>query len=159
VRSRTSAREAGEDRSGGRLYLPDDLLAGHGAAGLAGGLGTPLPAAAVPAVARVVEELLGLAARYYRSGDRGLAALPWRAALAVDSARRVYSAIGSRISQQEHDVTRGRAVVPRAAKLGHVAAATASMVLSAPRRLAFGLFGRAARIPARTLELRDVPRC
>jgi phytoene synthase len=81
-------RDVAEDWQRGRLYLPDDLLAAHGAGGLAGELGGALPASARPAIARARAELLALADRYYRSGDRGLAALPWRAALAGAAARR-----------------------------------------------------------------------
>ena len=151
-------RDVAEDWTRGRLYLPDDLLAGHGAGGLHRELGGPLPASALPAIARVVAELLAVADRHYASGDRGVAALPWRAALAVRSARNVYAAIGTRIARADHDVTAGRAIVSRNRKLAAVAGAAGRIALSAPIRAARAVGGRAARVPTITLELGDVPR-
>ncbi len=147
-------RDVAEDWERGRLYLPDELLAKHGAPDLAARLGGPLPESARTPIARTVADLLGLADRYYRSGDRGIRALPWRAALAVSAARRVYSAIGSRIAATGHDVLAGRAVVPGPSKLGHVASAVARLVVSSPRRLG----ARRASVPTRILERSDVTR-
>jgi len=147
-------RDVAEDWDRGRLYLPDELLARHGAPGLAGDLGRLLPASAHAPIARTVADLLALADRYYRSGDRGIRALPWRAALAVSAARRVYSAIGGRIARTGHDVLAGRAVVSGPAKLGHVAAAVARLLVSSPLRLG----ARRAIVPTRTLERADVTR-
>ncbi|HEY0478025.1 MAG TPA: phytoene/squalene synthase family protein [Kofleriaceae bacterium] len=149
------ARDVAEDWSRGRLYLPDDLLAAHGAGGLVGDLGRALPGSARPAIARARADLLAIADRYYRSGDQGIAALPWRAALAVATARRLYAAIGARIARAGHDVTAGRAVVPRTTRLALVGAAIARLAVTAPRRV---LAPRPLRIPLRVLELRDVPR-
>lgn len=149
-------RDVAEDWELGRLYLPDEVLARHGGGGLAAELGRPLPASAVAPIAGAVQELLALADRYYRSGDRGLPALPWRAALAVRSARSVYAAIGGRIARAGHDVTRGRAVVPKAGKLLRVAGAVGRIAVSAPRRAGRSMRGKLARIPQRNLELTDV---
>ena len=146
-------RDVAEDWERGRLYVPDELCARHGAAGLASELGRPLPRSAHAPLAASVRELLALADRYYRSGDRGLAALPWRAGLAVRAARRVYAAIGRRIARQGHDVTAPRAVVPTAWKLAHVGAALGRALVGAPRLVV----AAPPRIPARVLELRDVP--
>lgn len=146
-------RDVAEDWQRGRLYIPDELLGD--ARGLAGDLGRPLPVSASPALATAVRELLATADRYYRSADRGLIALPWRAALGVRSARDIYAAIGDRIARSGHDVHAGRAVVSRAGKLAKVAAAALRMTASAPRRL----FTRQRYgVPSRTLELADVPR-
>ena len=82
----------------GRLYLPEELLAARGPRGT---------------VAALVDE----SERYYRSGDAGLPALSFRCALAVCTARLVYAAIGARLSRRDHDVTRGRVVVPSIVKL------------------------------------------
>ncbi|MDX2088876.1 MAG: phytoene/squalene synthase family protein [Kofleriaceae bacterium] len=149
-------RDVAEDWERGRLYLPDALLAAHGAGGLARELGGPLPSAALPALRRVVRDLLALADRYYRSGDRGVPALPWRAALAVRAARNVYAAIGDRIARADYDVTAGRAVVPAAGKLARVGSALGRIALSSPVRMTRALSGRKARVPTTTLELRDV---
>ncbi len=147
-------RDVAEDWNRGRLYIPAEVLARHGAADLAGDLGKPLPDSARAPLAAAVAELLQLANRYYASGAAGEHALPWRAALAVRAARGVYSAIGDQIAARDHDVTAGRAIVPRNTKLSRVASATARTLVEAPLRL----FRRRARVPTRTLELRDVPR-
>ena len=147
-------RDVAEDWDRGRLYLPDELLARHGAPGLAGELGRPLPASAREPIARTVAELLELADRYYRSGDRGIHQLPWRAALAVSSARRVYAAIGGRIERTGHDVTAGRAIVPTRTKLAHVAWSVVRLVVTSPRRLV----APRAKVPTRVLERADVAR-
>ena len=96
-------RDVAEDARAGRRYVPDTLLAKGSA----------------------VRELLAVADDYYRSGDRGIRALPWRAALAVATARRVYAAIGKRIAHTGYDVAAGRAVVSRGRKLVEVARAAA----------------------------------
>jgi 15-cis-phytoene synthase len=149
-------RDVAEDWSRGRLYLPDELLAEHGANGLRAELGSPLRRSAIPAIGDVVRELLIRADRYYRSGDRGIAALPWRAALAVRAARSVYAAIGARIARAKFDVAAGRAVVPGARKVALVTAAIGRIALSAPNRAARVLAGRRATVPVQTLELGDV---
>lgn len=110
-------RDVAEDWQRGRLYVPDELLAPLGAPDLDGERGRPLPSAARGPLARAVEQLLALADRYYRSGDRGLIALPFRAAFAVRTARLVYAAIGRRLARQRYDVLAGRAVVPGWMKL------------------------------------------
>ena len=145
-------RDVGEDWQRGRLYLPDELLAAHGVGGLAQSLGQPLPASAHAPIAAAMAELLALAERYYRSGDRGIGALPWRAGLAVRAARRVYSAIGARIKRDGFALDR-RAYVPGGTKLALVATALGRATLAAPRHL-----GQRYHVPQRTLELGDVPR-
>ena len=148
-------RDVDEDWQRGRVYIPDDVLARHGGDGLVAQLATrggSLPATSVRPLGDAVRELLALADRYYRSGDRGVRALPWRAALAVRAARSVYSAIGKRIARANYDVTAGRAVVPTSAKLARVAGAAARIALSSPRRM----FAKPARVPTTTLELADV---
>jgi phytoene synthase len=146
-------RDVAEDWERGRLYLPDELLAQHGAADLASDLGGPLSPRARDPIARTVRELLAIADLYYRSGDRGVRSLPWRAAGAVMAARRVYAAIGERIRRADHDVTAGRAVVTTPAKLALVAGALGRLVVSAPRRL----LSSREHIPTRTLRFEDVP--
>jgi len=146
-------RDVAEDWQRGRLYIPDELLARHGAAGLAGELDRPLPASARAPLAGAVAELLALADRYYRSADRGIGALPWRAAIAVRVARDVYAAIGDQIARTGYDVTAGRAVVPRRTKLARVAGAIARVAITSPARV----LSRKTTIPRRTLELADVP--
>lgn len=153
-------RDVVEDWERGRLYLPADMLARYGAPDLAAQLGGPLPAAAAPALAATVGELLAIAERYYRSGDRGLRHLPWRCAFAVRAARQIYAAIGVRLARRGHDVTAGRAVVPTWRKLSLVGSAAAWAAVRAPLRLARRLAGaRRPRVPMTVLELTDVARC
>jgi 15-cis-phytoene synthase len=147
-------RDVAEDWERGRLYIPDEVLSRHGAAGLATMLGAPLPAAARASVAAAVEELLELADRYYASGVRGEHSLPWRAAIAVRSARGVYSAIGARIGEANHDVMAGRAVVSGSTKLARVASAFARTAIELPGRM----FSRRPAVPTLTLGGGDVPR-
>jgi phytoene synthase len=90
-------RDVAEDAGRDRVYLPAELL-GDG------------PSAAVA-------ELLRRADRFYRSGDRGLAALPARCAAAIRAARLIYADIGRVIALRGFDVRAGRAVVSRPRKL------------------------------------------
>jgi phytoene synthase len=85
------ARDVGDDAVHGRVYLPADRLAAAGAIVTRGQRLDPANAARV---AVVVNELLRDADRYYASAWHGLAALPWRSAWAVATARHVYRAIG-----------------------------------------------------------------
>jgi phytoene synthase len=153
-------RDVAEDWALGRLYLPDDVLARHGAGGLGRELGRPLPASAVPALAATVAELLALADRYYRSGDRGLRHLPWRSAFAIRAARSIYAAIGGRLRHRGHDVTAGRAVVPTWRKLSLVGGAAMWALSRAPARWLRRLTGGPRpRVPTTVLELDHVVRC
>jgi phytoene synthase len=72
----------------------------------------PPPAQTQQQLARAVRRLLLEADSLYRSGDAGLRYLPFRARVAVATARRVYSAIGDELSTRGCDVTSGRAIVP-----------------------------------------------
>ncbi|MEM1414758.1 MAG: phytoene/squalene synthase family protein [Myxococcota bacterium] len=137
-------RDVLEDWERGRLYLPDDRLAAAGAPGLRLRLGGRFPDDAAGPVARVVEDLLAEAERYYASADAGLEALSWRNAMAVRTARLVYSAIGERIADQDHDVRRGRAFVSRAGKLALVRDAAVASAQQLPRRTLRRLAGEPA---------------
>jgi phytoene synthase len=110
-------RDVLEDWERGRLYVPEELLVDCGAAGLRARLGGPLGREAQAPLARAVEQLLLQADRFYRSGDVGMRMLSWRCALAVRTARLVYSRIGHHIARHEYDVFAGRAYVPLASKL------------------------------------------
>jgi phytoene synthase len=122
-------RDIGEDERRGRVYVPAELIVELG----------------LPGARRA---LLALAARYYRSADTGMTALPWRAGLAVRAARNVYAAIGDRITDSLE-----RAVVSTPAKLALVGRALGRAVLAAPIHAV-----RRYRVPTRILELADVPR-
>ena len=130
-------RDVREDWQRGRLYLPLDLLAAAGAPRLDRHLGGELPAAAHAAVAAVVRRLLDEADAYYRSADRGIAALSPRCALSVRTARLVYAAIGARIAARGYDALSGRAVVPLWRKLGLLAKAAATTLVETAKRARF----------------------
>jgi phytoene synthase len=128
-------RDVLEDWERGRLYLPLDMLRRHGAEGLEELLGGPLPEHYREPLAETIEELLALADHYYHRADAGMMALPWRAALAVRTARRVYSAIGMALRRQACDVFAGRAHVSKNGKLWLACGAVAGAAWEAPWRL------------------------
>jgi phytoene synthase len=128
-------RDVKEDWQRGRLYLPDDLLARHGAGGLAAELGQPLGEAARAGCRGAMRELLAVADRYYASSDAGLDYLSFRCALGVNAARRIYSAIGGELARQAFDVEAPRAVVPTGSKLWYCIEAAALLVARRASRL------------------------
>jgi len=90
-------RDVAEDARLDRVYLPAELLgAGEAAA---------------------VAELLRRADGYYRSGDRGLPALPAGCEAAIRAARLIYADIGRVIAARGFDVQAGRARVSSPRKL------------------------------------------
>ncbi|MEZ4384725.1 MAG: phytoene/squalene synthase family protein [Nannocystaceae bacterium] len=113
-------RDVAEDAERGRIYLPAARLRAAGvdpATVLAGTVDRRL-------LARVIDDLLGLAERYYASADRGMRYIPARSRLAIFIASRVYRAIGRRLQRRgASDPMRGRTVVPAPAKARWIAAA------------------------------------
>jgi 15-cis-phytoene synthase len=114
------SRDVLEDSRNGRVYLPERLLSTRRAGSRA--------------IRGALAKLFDVAEQYYRSADRGIRALPWRAALAVRIARLVYSAIGRRIRANGYDVLRGRTVVTRVRKLVLVGCALGMALLELPAR-------------------------
>ncbi|HEX2658643.1 MAG TPA: phytoene/squalene synthase family protein [Polyangia bacterium] len=92
-------RDVVEDAGRDRVYVPQELC------------GTEGP------TTDAVAELLRRAESYYRSGERGLPALPWRCAVAVRAARLIYGDIGVQLARRGFDFRAGRVVVPRRRKL------------------------------------------
>jgi 15-cis-phytoene synthase len=118
-------RDVREDWERGRLYLPEEMLAAAGAPPLRPALGGTFPESARLAVAKVVEQLLWEADRYYASADRGLAHLSFRCAVGIRAARLLYAEIGARLRCAGCDPFAGRAVVPPLRRLALVARAVA----------------------------------
>ena len=119
------SRDVREDADAGRVYLPAERLAAYGVASeqLVEGVADP------EAVSLVVSDVLGLAERYYRSGDAGMRFLPARARWAVLVASRLYRGIGRRLRRRNaSNPLRGRVVVPWFEKVGLVTAATATWI-------------------------------
>jgi phytoene synthase len=127
-------RDVAEDWQRGRLYLPLALLreAGFGAPSLV--RSTTLPEPARPAIRAVTRHLLSEAEHFYRSGDAGMPALPWRAAFSVRAARYIYAAIGGHILRLDHDPFSMRAVVPLSQKLLLVVKAALRTLAELPYR-------------------------
>jgi len=148
-------RDVAEDWERGRLYLPDELCAEAGAGDLRRRLGEPVSALPRPAIARAVARLLALADRFYRSGDRGIWALPWRAGIAVRAARRIYAQIGRELARRGFDPLAGRAVVPGWRKLALAATAGARQLAGAPAALGHQLGGRPPRAPTHLVRFPD----
>ena len=107
------ARDVGEDARMGRIYLP---LAWMRDAGL-----DPSAWLAAPAhdasLALVVRRLLDEADRLYERVDSGIARLPMACRPGINTARRLYAAIGHEVARGGLDAVSRRAVVPRRRKL------------------------------------------
>jgi phytoene synthase len=119
----------GEDARNGRLYLPLDWLREEGIdpdAWLA------LPRH-TPALARVVERLLGVAEALYAAAEPGIGALPASCRPGMRAARLLYAAIGHEVARMGFDSISRRAVVSWQRKA---------------RILADAMVGRAPRSPA-----------
>lgn len=144
-------RDVREDWGRGRLYLPERLLAESGASALCPTPEGDLPGEVRRPMASVAERLLALAARFYASGERGLAALDARSAFAVRTAALVYAAIGREVGRRRYDVAAGRAVVPRWKKWLLCARAALASLAELPRRM------RTRREPVRSLPTARYP--
>ena len=119
------ARDVLEDALRGRLYLPAEELPGEVTCdGLVRGVKDQRAAAT-----RVVQSLLALAERYYRSADRGLRFIPLRSRLAILIAGRVYRAIGLRVLAQPSLIWEGRAVISRREKAVRSAGAAIELLI------------------------------
>jgi len=116
-------RDVAEDWTRGRLYIPAELLPDLAEGASISRESWPPAPHQRQQLARAVARLLAEAEAFYRSGDAGLAYLPWRTRIAVATARRVYSAIGHKLLAHGVDVTAPRAVVPASHKLRCVARA------------------------------------
>ena len=116
-------RDVAEDAAAGRRYLPASLI------GDLAPLALVEPAEALrPSLQACLDHLLETADRYYRSGEAGLAHLPFGARCSILVAARVYRAIGTRLRQHDNAYWRGRTVVPRRTK----SLVTMRALLSAP---------------------------
>lgn len=111
------ARDIGEDARRGRIYLPDELLHGHGltaaqvlALGQTG-QGSP------PELRAAVRELVHRADSHYRAAELGVAMLPRESQLAIRSALFIYSGIGARLRARNYDALTRRVYVPLGGKL------------------------------------------
>lgn len=112
------ARDVAADANVGRVYLPGTWLTEAGVP--AGEVANPDYRAGVHAVTL---RLLDEADRYYASAYYGIGKLPWRSALAIAAARRVYSDIGNVVREGGPKGAATRAKVSSARKKLNVAKA------------------------------------
>lgn len=131
-------RDVGEDLDRGRVYLPADELAAHGA--------DPWLRRVTPEWRRFLAAQIARNRELYRDAEQGLAMLPPTSARCVGAALAMYSAILARIERADYDVFAGRIRVPSAAK-----------VALAARVLAAGT-GEAAAPYEPRIPVRRVPR-
>lgn len=108
------SRDVAEDWERGRLYIPAEWLPATLAQPEAG---QSVPKTAESSLKEQVARLLSLADDYYKSADRGIPSLPFRAALAVRAARSVYSAIGNKIRRVDFAIFDRRVYVSTSHKL------------------------------------------
>jgi lycopene beta-cyclase len=108
-------RDVWEDAQEGRCYLPADWL-------VKAGLPLENPCADRNALFGVVSDSLTLADSYYASARYGIAALPFRSAWAVASARRIYRRIGIELIAKGSAGLDKRTVVSKVQKLAAFAA-------------------------------------
>jgi phytoene desaturase len=104
-------RDVQADASAGRRYLPASLIGDLDPQAL---VNPALPLQ--PRLQACIDHLLETADRYYRSGEAGLAHLPFGARCSILIAARVYRAIGTQLRQQDNAYWLGRTVVPRRTK-------------------------------------------
>jgi phytoene synthase len=118
-------RDVGEDLDRGRVYLPQDDLARHGA--------DPWLRRVTPEWRSFMKEQIARNRELYAAAVPGLALLPPASRRCVATALILYSRILDRIEAADYDVFNGRHRVPGAEKLG-VALRT---VLLGPPQLSF----------------------
>jgi len=145
-------RDVMEDWGRRHIYVPDELLGAPVADELWARRGEDLPLPLDPALRRAVKGLLQQAEALYRSGDAGMRWLSWRCALAVRTARLVYSAIGDVVASRGHDVWAGRAIVPQARKVGFAAQALVTGLVEVPAR---AFCTARHEVPARALRFAE----
>lgn len=127
-------RDVAEDWERDRLYIPQEILAQHGAGQLATDVGHKSPTAHADALAASVADLLHIADRYYASADQGMISLNGRAALAVRAARYIYADIGRVLRARHCAVFAGRAYVSSTRKYALALKALSRTLVEIPIR-------------------------
>jgi phytoene desaturase len=138
------ARDVREDHDDDRIYVPAAAL-DHGRVASALGEGDPVSRRAL---FDAVGDLLSLAARYYRSAERGMRFLPAGARWGILTASRSYEAIGHRILAAGPGFWDERVATSRWTKLRHTLASGLRVALDPRYRP-----GRAAPRHERGLHL------
>ncbi|AQP45645.1 phytoene/squalene synthase family protein [Tessaracoccus flavus] len=115
-------RDVEEDLDRGRVYLPQEDLARHGA--------DPSLRRVTPEWRSMMAEQVARNRELYAEGERGLAMLPRRSRLCVGTALVLYSRILDRIEAADYDVFSGRIRVPDREK---VALTARALTLGVPK--------------------------
>jgi 15-cis-phytoene synthase len=123
------ARDIVDDARTGRCYLPQDWLAAAGLTALQ--LADPAQASKVVPLA---QRLLTLAECYYDSAFYGVAALPWRSALAIAAARRIYRVIGRRVSARGANAWQTRTIISKPQQITLALVAIGDVIATRLRR-------------------------
>ncbi len=127
-------RDVKEDFDISRIYLPQSLLAQNGLDS-----SNLLKAKNRPKLLTVVKALLARADEYYKTGDRGITSLPFRAACAIVAARQLYSEIGNEVVVRGFNAWDMRASVPFYKKLFLIAKSVLQMSQQIPQRFQYAL--------------------
>jgi len=149
------SRDIIDDAQIGRIYLPHTWLAEEGI--------DPTPESILdpanrPAIARVAKRLVDEAEPYYTSSLDGIARLPFRAAWAIATARRIYRRIGFEVTAAGANAWETRAGTSTAQKAGYACLGLIDAVRSRFRKRApsfdrHGLWTRATDLKHRSLEM------
>lgn len=116
-------RDVGEDLERGRVYLPQEDLARHGA--------DPALGTVTPQWRSMMAEQVARNRALYEEGRAGLAMLPQASRRCVWTALELYSRILDRIEEADYDVFSGRIRVPDAEK---ARVAARAVTLGVPRQ-------------------------
>lgn len=108
------ARDVVDDANAGRVFVPRELLAVHGAPLDAEGLTDPKN---WPVVYAAVLDMLNVADDYYASAHVGIRELPFRCAWAISAALAVYRDIGGMLSKRGVSAWEKRISAPRSRKI------------------------------------------
>lgn len=116
------ARDVLEDARRGRVYVP--MPAGTQPADIVADRGRARELAL-----GAIDDVLALADRYYRSADRGIRFLPWRARGAILAASRIYEGIGAVVRRRGASYWQSRCRVSAAGKAWHTARALSALAM------------------------------
>ena len=123
-------RDVREDFDSGRVYLPTGLLHAENI-----NQEDLMNIEKRENLFRVVQETLNRANKLYRLGDRGISALPFRSAMAISTARRIYSAIGQSLLESGPQGLEKRTIVPTPEKFLLLLVGIARVGAQIPQRL------------------------
>lgn len=129
------ARDVGEDARNGRIYLPLDWMREAGIDPEAFLIEPKM----TPELGQVIQRLLAHADTLYAKSKAGIADLPASCRPAINSARRIYQAIGREVAENGYDSVSQRAVVSGSRKAAIAMSSAMEACLLGSRDLSRGL--------------------